>query len=487
MPSRPSPRRRQPGNLQKVAVTVTVFAAALLSIAFLLITSGSVLIRFGVAILVLIVSGHMIATANGLKNSYGAYLLGGKHGIKLVDSLAGRSPKLWVALADWGLAFSFGLISYLMFRKYVSKKMLAFGIATVAAVVLFAFPYLPIVLNFINIPQISAGAAASSQAAQGPSTFFYLFLAVSIIGGFSVSTIFLLLYSGGSILYSTILFLLGLLSSNPNYSILTQEAPGVAPLIPGLTIPLFAGIISLFILLVVHEFSHGVLARILKVRIKSIGAILFGIIPMGAFVEPDESQVRKLKESGQNRISVAGVSANMLTSMIFLLCTLAIMFYVLPSVGTGGVLVTQVAKGYPAYGVIAPNSIITGWNNISIGNSYALASAEAAYVNGSEVNVTTNLGIFALTPTSSGKLGIGVAPAVATPSYQFTNFLYAVAALSFGLNFFVAIFNLLPIPGFDGWRIYQSKIKSKRALKAITALLVLAILLNVLPWVWTIG
>lgn len=70
--------------------------------------------------------------------------------------------------------------------------------------------------------------------------------------------------------------------------------------------------------------------------------------------------------------------------------------------------------------------------------------------------------------------------------YQVANFFYELAALSFGLNFFVAIFNLLPIPGFDGWRIYASKIKSKKVLNALTIIIVIGLLANVLPWFWTI-
>jgi hypothetical protein len=470
----------------KSVLTILVALAAFLAIAFLFLVNGNVLVRFVLAIFVLMVSGHVIAVTNGLKDSYGAYLLGGKHGIKFIESLAKKSPRFWTALADWGLVVGFGLLSYLLFRKYVSKKMMLAGMVSMLAILIFVYPYLPIVLSFINIPQITS-KLSSVPATQGVSPFYYLFLAASVIGGFSASTILLVLYSGGSILFTTLLFLTGLLSAKPNYSILTQQIPGVAPLIPGLTIPLFAGIISLFILLVVHEFSHGVLAKIAKVKIKSIGAILFGIVPLGAFVEPDEREVKRLKESHQNRISVAGVSANMLTSIFFFVIAFVFLSYVLPNVNTHGVLVVETVKNLSAYGVIAVNSTIVGWNNVTIRNSFDLAKAEGSYVPGTPVKVATSSGVFSLMPNSQGKLGIIVEPAQMTLTYQATNFLYAIAALSFGLNFFVAIFNLLPIPSFDGWRIYQSKIKSKKLLNAIAAVIIITILLNILPWFWTIG
>ncbi len=482
---------KQPKDFQKrykLAITLLVGTAAFLALIFLITAGGSVLARFAVAIVVLVACGHIIANTNGIKDSYGAYLLGGKRGIGLVGWLSRKNPKLWIAFADWGLVLGFGIGSFFLFKEYVNTRTILFGIATIAVVILFVYPYLPLVISFINIPQITSRISSSpASGSSGYAPLFYFFLAGSLALGFSFSTIALMLFSGGAVLYTISLFILGLLKSQPNYSVLTQQIPGVAPLIPGLTIPFFAGIISLFILLVVHEFSHGVLARIAKIKIKSIGAILFGIIPLGAFVEPDEREVRKLKQSLQNRISIAGISANMLASLAFFVLTLAVLYFLLPNVDTGGVRAVQVFRNYSAYGVIEPNSVVLGWDNITIRNTFDLAKAEASYMPGNAVNVLTNLGSFALTPDENGRIGIFASPALLTPMYQLSNFLFAVAALSFGLNFFVAIFNLLPIPGFDGWRIYQNKIKDKRLLKAISWILIATIVLNILPWVWTIG
>ena len=65
-------------------------------------------------------------------------------------------------------------------------------------------------------------------------------------------------------------------------------------------------------------------------------------------------------------------------------------------------------------------------------------------------------------------------------------FLYTVFALSFTANFLVAVVNLLPLPGFDGWRIYQINIRSKTVLKILTAVIVVALLINVFQWVFYI-
>jgi Peptidase family M50 len=472
-----------------LAVTLLFAAAAVLALAYLFLVSGNVIVRFFFAVVVLVISGSAIANANGIRSSYGAYLLGGRKGIDIVDSLASRNGRLWAAMADWGLASGFGLLSLPFFRKDLGRGTFLLGMATILATLVFVFPYLSVVLNFINIPQLSSAATATASVAgsQGSSLLYYVLIAAGVIGGFSLFTMVVILYAGGGILFQILEFVAGYVSSNPNYSLLSSQVPGVAPIIPGITIPFFAGIISLAILLIVHEFSHGIQARMAKVRIKSIGVILFGIIPMGAYVEPDESRVRKLKAREQDRISIAGVSANLLVSLLFFAATLLMLYVVLPSISTGGVLVTSVVRNSPAYGIIAPNSTILLWNNRTIRNEYDLSAAEAGYVAGNYVSITTDEGASRIMPGTGGKLGIYVAPAeTASAAYQAANFLYAIAALSFGLNFFVAIFNLLPIPGFDGWRIYQGKIRNKKLLNALAVLIVAAILVNVLPWFWTL-
>ncbi len=69
--------------------------------------------------------------------------------------------------------------------------------------------------------------------------------------------------------------------------------------------PLGYGLIALVTVIVVHEFAHGILARAEGIRIKSIGVLLLAIIP-GAFVEPDEEEVKKANRLSKLRIYAAG-------------------------------------------------------------------------------------------------------------------------------------------------------------------------------------
>ncbi|MEA3324608.1 MAG: site-2 protease family protein [Euryarchaeota archaeon] len=76
------------------------------------------------------------------------------------------------------------------------------------------------------------------------------------------------------------------------------NAPQNIFLIPGLNdyIPLVWGAIGLIVTLVVHELAHAVLCRTEGVSVKSMGALLLGIVPIGGFAEPDDEELFGKKE-----------------------------------------------------------------------------------------------------------------------------------------------------------------------------------------------
>jgi len=74
-------------------------------------------------------------------------------------------------------------------------------------------------------------------------------------------------------------------------------------LIPGLNefIPLTWGAIALIVTLVVHEFSHAILCRVEGIRVKSMG-ILYALVPIGGFAEPDDEQLFGTKEKTEREL-----------------------------------------------------------------------------------------------------------------------------------------------------------------------------------------
>ncbi len=99
----------------------------------------------------------------------------------------------------------------------------------------------------------------------------------------------------------------------------------ISPVIPGVKvpgtsffIPFWHGIIGIFVVAVVHEFGHGVVARAHKVQVKSTGPFILGPF-FGAFVEPDEDSLKKRPDIVQYSIFAAGPFFNFALALIALL------------------------------------------------------------------------------------------------------------------------------------------------------------------------
>lgn len=105
--------------------------------------------------------------------------------------------------------------------------------------------------------------------------------------------------------------------SPPQPSELTS--PQASLLIPGINpfIPVVWGFIGLVIAIVVHEVAHAILCRVEGVRVKALGLIL-AFFPIGAFAEPEESELfdKKTRRISRIRIFSAGVTGNFLVAFI---------------------------------------------------------------------------------------------------------------------------------------------------------------------------
>lgn len=77
-------------------------------------------------------------------------------------------------------------------------------------------------------------------------------------------------------------------------------------------------IIAIALVAIVHEFAHGIFARLNKIRIKSTGVACLGPF-LGAFVEQDDKQMNKASKKAQLAVLAAGTFANVILA---LLCSL---------------------------------------------------------------------------------------------------------------------------------------------------------------------
>jgi hypothetical protein len=89
---------------------------------------------------------------------------------------------------------------------------------------------------------------------------------------------------------------------------------------PGLIlVPPWHWIIGIAIIIFPHEISHGIALALNKLRIKSLGAFLFFFILPGAFVEPDEKQLKRAEKLKKLQVYVAGSFSNIVVGLMFVL------------------------------------------------------------------------------------------------------------------------------------------------------------------------
>ena len=129
--------------------------------------------------------------------------------------------------------------------------------------------------------------------------------------------------------------------------------PGINPIIP-----LWYGIFALAVAIIIHEFTHGILARRVKIKLKSLGILLF-IIPIGAFVEPNEKDIEKVNRADRARIFAGGLTTNIIFGLI---CACIFSWGFMGSLEPveDGILVMTVTDGYPAEDAgIKPGMLLT--------------------------------------------------------------------------------------------------------------------------------
>jgi len=116
--------------------------------------------------------------------------------------------------------------------------------------------------------------------------------------------------------------------------------PGINPILPLEYIGYI--LLALAIAVIVHEFSHGILTFASKLKVKSLG-ILYLVIPLGAFCEPDEEELKKTETAKRMRVYAAGPLSNFVVAFI---CILLFSFVFMSAVqpAEDGVIITSISE-----------------------------------------------------------------------------------------------------------------------------------------------
>ncbi len=219
-----------------------------------------------------------------------------------------------------------------------------FIVAFYAAIFLLIFIYrrkFQFQLKFIAICRTRLGLGLMDRIASRHRELVKLFGYIGIGAGF-LSMLFIVL-----ILVQSVFTLLTVPGSP---SPISPVLPGVRiPGVPdGFFVPFVQGIIAIFIIAVVHEFAHGVVARAYDVRVKSSGPAIIGPI-LAAFVEPDDTQLKKKDDVVNYSIFAAGTFSNIVLTLVIMLLLSA----VFAPVGSAffreeGVMLKSIEPGSPA-------------------------------------------------------------------------------------------------------------------------------------------
>lgn len=125
----------------------------------------------------------------------------------------------------------------------------------------------------------------------------------------------------------------------------TTVNPAANLLLPGVNpyVPIVYGLIGIVVAVTIHELCHGIVAKSLGLRVKSAGVIFFLILPIGAFVEIDEKELRETRARNSLRVLAAGSGINFIVGLACLLLLVVSVAAMVPV--TNGTAVVGVDQG----------------------------------------------------------------------------------------------------------------------------------------------
>jgi len=286
-----------------------------------------------------------------------------------------------------------------------------------------------------------------------------------------------------------------LLSNISNFFVEPTEFAELTVLIPGVTLTSASAILyfllSIPIVLVIHEGAHGIVATLEKIKIKTGGFAIF-IALFAGFVEPDEKEFDDARKISKLRVIGAGATSNvifafalgaiLLTNPLFALILpepLLEWFYDAPD----GVGIISIIEGSGAEKAgLQKNDVITGINDIAIITPVDFQKADLKP--GDVVTVTVQRdGQLLQLPVEimpspddpdKGLVGIMRDSAFYKPVYNFIEWDPQVSMFLLWLwmiSFFIGIINMLPLPILDGGKFIYIIIEKKASERKINAIM----------------
>lgn len=187
--------------------------------------------------------------------------------------------------------------------------------------------------------------------------------------------------------------LVALLNNPAAGQVVKEMGPGSILMLPGINpmLPIVYGWAAIVIAIVVHEGAHGIIARNNGFRVKSSGLLFFIVIPIGAFVDVDEEQLKTSRARPAVKVMAAGVGGNIILGAVCLIGLMLIVGSLAPMVN--GVYINDVNSTMPAaVAGLQPKDVIVSIDNMTISSSNDLRTALDNKTAGDSVMVTVRRG-----------------------------------------------------------------------------------------------
>src|SRR5665647_527036 len=197
-------------------------------------------------------------------------------------------------------------------------------------------------------------------------------------------------FVAGVALYLVVNSLFALLS-NPGVGQVARDlGPGAILLLPGINpmLPIVYGWIAIVCAIAIHEGAHGIIARNVGLKVKSSGLLFFLFVPIGAFVDVDEEQIKKARPRSALKVMAGGVGANIILAAVCLLGVLVLVGSLTPIIDDG-VYIKDVTAGFPAQTAgLMPKDVLISIDNMKINSTNDLRAILDNKTSGDILNVT---------------------------------------------------------------------------------------------------
>ena len=287
-----------------------------------------------------------------------------------------------------------------------------------------------------------------------------------------------------------------LLNNLSNFFVEPTEFAELTVLIPGVTLtsgPAIAYfLLSIPIVLIIHEGAHGIVASLEKIKIKTGGFAVF-IALFAGFVEPDEEEFDKAKKISKLRVIGAGATSNVIFAFALgaLLLTNPIFALILPEPfvewfydAPDGVLIISIIPDSGAEKAgLQSGDLITAINGVVIitpldFQKIDLKPGETVTVtvqrNGQQLQLPVEIMPSPDDP-NRGLVGIMRDNALSyKPVYNFIEWDPQVSMFLLWLwmiSFFIGIINMLPLPILDGGKFIYTIIENKASEQKINGIM----------------